>query len=85
MVSNVLLNKMLNFGGDPDHRLDTGIVFKFRHYWEIRKVIINGDNSPTHTDSLVSCYVIFDGHFVLAVFMFYCFNTFVSLSVLGQL
>jgi len=27
------------FGGDPDHRLDTGIVFRIHHYWEIRKVI----------------------------------------------
>ena len=28
-----------NFGGDPDHRLDTGIVFRICHYWEIRKVV----------------------------------------------
>jgi len=28
--------------------------------------------------SLVSCYVIFNGHFVLVVFMLYCFNIFVS-------
>ena len=33
------LNKRLNFGSDPDHRLDTGIVFRIRHYWEIRKVV----------------------------------------------
>ena len=33
------MNKWLNFGGDPDHRLDTGIVFWIRHYWETRKVI----------------------------------------------
>ena len=33
------MNKWLNFGGDPDHRLDTGIVFQIRHYWEIRKVV----------------------------------------------
>ena len=26
-------------GGDPDHRLDIGILFRIRHYWEIRKVI----------------------------------------------
>jgi len=32
------MNKCLNFGGDPDHRLDAGIVFRIRHYWEIRKV-----------------------------------------------
>jgi len=32
-------NKWLNFGGDPHHRLDTGIVFLIRHYWEIRKMV----------------------------------------------
>jgi len=40
-VGNEPLNKRLNFGGDPDHRLDTGIVFRIRHYWEIRKVVIS--------------------------------------------
>jgi len=40
----------LNFGGDLDHRQDTGIVFRIRHYWEIRKVV-NGQKSATHTDS----------------------------------
>jgi len=33
------MNDWLNFGGDPDHRLDTGIVFRIRHYWEIRKMV----------------------------------------------
>jgi len=33
------LNNWLNFGGDPDHRLDTGIVFRIRHYWSIRKMV----------------------------------------------
>jgi len=33
------LNKLLNCGGNPDHRLDTEIVFRIRHYWEIRKVV----------------------------------------------
>jgi len=33
------MNKWLNFGGDPDHLLDTGIVFGIRRYWEIRKVV----------------------------------------------
>jgi len=33
------MNKRLNYGGDPDHSLDTGIVFRIRHYWEIRKVV----------------------------------------------
>jgi len=35
--------QMIKFfsGGDPDHRLDSGIVFRIRHYWEIRKVVIN--------------------------------------------
>ena len=37
-VGNEPLNKRLNFGGDLDHRLDTGIVFLIRHYWETRKV-----------------------------------------------
>jgi len=32
------VNKWLNFGGDPDHHLDTRMVFLIRHYWEIRKV-----------------------------------------------
>jgi len=38
-VGSGLVNKRLNFGGDPDHRLDKGIVFRIRHYWEIRKVV----------------------------------------------
>ena len=38
-VGNGPMNKCLNFGGDPDHRLDTRIVFRIRHYWEIRKVV----------------------------------------------
>jgi len=25
----------LNFGGYPDHRMGTGIVFLIRHHWEI--------------------------------------------------
>jgi len=33
------MNKWLNFGGQPDHRLDTGIIFGIRHYWEIWKVV----------------------------------------------
>jgi len=33
------MNKRLNFGGDPDHGMDTGRVFRIRHYWEIRKVV----------------------------------------------
>jgi len=31
-VGNGPLNNRLNFGGDPDHRLDTGIVFRIRRY-----------------------------------------------------
>jgi len=38
-VDNRPMNKRLNFSGDPDHRLDTGIVFRIRYYWEIRKVV----------------------------------------------
>ena len=48
-VRNGPVNKRLNFGGDPYHRLDTGIVFRIRHYWEIRKVV-NGHKSADHTD-----------------------------------
>jgi len=40
-VGNGSLNKRLYFGGDPDHRRDTGIVFRIHHYWQIRK-IVNG-------------------------------------------
>jgi len=40
-VGNDLMNKRLNFSSDLDHRLDTGIVFRIRHYWEIRK-LVNG-------------------------------------------
>jgi len=38
-VGNVLINKLLIFIGNPDHFLDTGIVFWIRHYWEIWKVV----------------------------------------------
>ena len=31
------MNRWLNFGGDPHHRLDTGIVFRIRYYWEMGK------------------------------------------------
>jgi len=44
------LNRCLHFGGDPGHYLDTGIVFRIRHCWEIRKVV-NGYKSAAHTDS----------------------------------
>jgi len=48
-VGNGPMNQKLNFGGDTDHRPDTGIVFRIRHYWEIRKVV-NGHKSAVHTD-----------------------------------
>ena len=38
-VGNGQINKWLNFGGDPDHHVDTGIVFWIRYYWEIWKVV----------------------------------------------
>jgi len=31
-VGNGTVNKRLNFGDDPDHRLDAEIVFWIRHY-----------------------------------------------------
>jgi len=50
-VGNGPMNKRLNFGGgDPDRRLDTGIVFQICHYWKIRKVV-NGHKSAVYTDS----------------------------------
>jgi len=33
-----------------DRRLETGIVFRIRHYWEIGKVV-NGHKSAADTDS----------------------------------
>jgi len=51
-VSNGPVSKWLNFGGNLDHHLDTGIVFWICHYWEIWKVVINGQHkSAGHTDS----------------------------------
>jgi len=38
-VGNGPMNKRLNFGGDPDRRLDTGIVFRIRNSWQIGKVV----------------------------------------------
>jgi len=49
-VGNGPMNKWLNFGGNPDHRLDTEAVFRILHYREIRKVV-NGHKSAAHTDS----------------------------------
>ena len=49
-VDNGPINKWLNFGGDPDHRLYRGIVLRIRHYWEIWKVV-DGHKSAAHTDS----------------------------------
>ena len=50
-VGDGLVNKRLNFGGDSDHCLDTGIVFRIRHYWEIRKVV-NGHKSAAASSHL---------------------------------
>jgi len=39
-VGNGPVNKWLNLGGDPDHRvIDTGIVFLIRHCWEMWKLV----------------------------------------------
>jgi len=51
-IGNGPVNKSLNFGCDPDDRLDTEIVFRIRHYRKIWKVI-NGTKSAAHTDSPV--------------------------------
>jgi len=34
-VGNVPGNKWFNFGGDPDHHLDTEIVFRIRQCWKV--------------------------------------------------
>jgi len=44
LAINEPAKKWLDFGGDPHHRLDTGIVFGIRRYWEIRKGV-NGYKS----------------------------------------
>ena len=49
-VGNGPLNKWLNFSGAPNHRIDTGIAFRIRQYWEIRKVV-NGHKSAADIDS----------------------------------
>ena len=49
-VGNGLANTRLHFRSDSDRRLDTGAVFRVRHYWEIQKVV-NGHKSTAHTDS----------------------------------
>jgi len=36
-VDNGPTNSRLNFDGDPDHRLDTEIVFQIRYHYEIGK------------------------------------------------
>jgi len=38
-IGNGPMNEWLNFGGDPVHGLDIRIVFRIRHYWEIRKSV----------------------------------------------
>ena len=38
-VGNRPMNNWLNFGGDHDHRLDTGIAFLIHRYWETRKAV----------------------------------------------
>jgi len=38
-VVNGPMNKWSNFDGDPDHHLDTGIVFQIGHYWDTWKVV----------------------------------------------
>jgi len=44
------MNKWLNFGVCPDHRLDTGIISRIRLYCYVRKVV-NGHKSAADTDS----------------------------------
>jgi len=52
-IGNGPMNKQLNFVGDPGHRLDTGILYRIRHNWEIRKVVrpTKRHKSAGHTES----------------------------------
>ena len=43
------MNKRLNVSVDQCHHLDTGIVFRIRHYWKIHKVV-NRHKSAARTD-----------------------------------
>ena len=49
------VKKWFNFGGDSHHDVDTWTVFRIRHYWEMRKVVINGHKSAVHTDLPDGC------------------------------
>jgi len=57
-VGNWPLNKRLNFGGDPDHRLDTGIVFRFvtiGRYGRPYMVITGHKSASPQTESPHGC------------------------------
>jgi len=43
-------HKKINFGGDPDRSLDTWIVFRIHHCWEIWKMV-NVHKSVADIDS----------------------------------
>jgi len=49
-VGNGSIHKWLNFGDDPDHRVDTGMVFRICPYWEIQTVVY-GHKYAAHIDS----------------------------------
>jgi len=46
-AGNGPLSKLLNFGGDLDNRLDTGIVFRIHQYWEIHTDLPDGGTGKT--------------------------------------
>jgi len=45
-VGNEPVNKRLNVGDDPNHRLYTGNVFWICHCWEIQKVVTDLNLEP---------------------------------------
>jgi len=51
-VGNGSVNK-LNFGGDLDHHLDTEIVFRIRHCWEIWKVVNRHKSAAASSHSFI--------------------------------
>jgi len=56
-VGNGPMNKWSNFGDNPDHHLDTEIVFQICHYRETRKVV-NGHKSTAHGGTGGTCRVL---------------------------
>jgi len=42
-----------NFGGDPDHHSDTGLVYRIRHYPQTRKVVNEHKSTAASSHSFI--------------------------------